>query len=412
MMMKRRVKITGLGPVTPAGVGRAAFASGINEAVSRVRAVTLFTPPSNAPAGGFIAAEVPELNLPEELRIAMKENSKRATRAATFGVFGAYLALQDAGLTFADLRRLNPVVVNGSSLMDVSMWRRTFEQVLQHGPKGAQITVITESPPIAIAGHIAGMIDGPCRTLSLQTACCSGLDAIAQGYEMVATGQAEIAVCCGSESPVTYQPLLELGRAGLSPLNAADPASMSRPFDLWRTTGVIGEGAAVVVLESADSPRRGYAWITGYAYAADYQTSGAHSGLSDCMVMALANANRDRSEVDFVNAWGPGHPATDRIEAQCLRELFGPRLAQIPVVSIKGAIGNPLGAAGAIQVASTALTLRDGTIPPTVNYEYPDPDCPLNLSPAVRRIRPNVALVNAHGLSGSNACIVMERCSP
>jgi len=409
--MKRRVKITGVGPVTPAGIGREAFAHGINESVSRVKAVSRFTPPENAPPGGFIAAEVPEFEFPDELVALVKESAKRATRTSSFGVLGAYLALADAGLTFADLRHRNPVVVNGSSLMDVTLWRKTFEQVLQHGPKGAQLTVITESPPIAVAGRIAMLVDGPCRTIALQTACCSGLDAIAQGYEMVASGQTDIAICCGTETAVTYQPLLELGRAGLSPLNAADPGSMSRPFDLWRVTGVIGEGAGVVVLEAEDSPRRGYAWVSGYAYAADGQrTNEPTSGLSACMRMALANAKRDRSEVDFVNAWGPGHPATDRVEAQCLEELFGARLANIPVASIKGAIGNPLGAAGAIQVVSTALTLRDGIIPPTVNYQFPDPDCPLNLSASPRRIRPTVALVNAHGLSGSNASLVMERC--
>lgn len=401
--MRRRVKITGIGPVTPAGIGRENFFRGINEPISRVRRVQKLEE-----KGDFIAAEVPDFKLTDWFPVgAMESNFKRLPRHTQFALAGAALALKDAGLSHEQLRGKNPVILNGSSLMDVELFYKTFHGVATKGPRYANPTVVFEAPPISVAGHIADWLDVPARIIALQTACCSGIDAIGHGYEMIASGQAEVAICCGTEAPVLYQPMLELGLTKLSPQNSNDPAMMCRPFDMWRSTGVIGEGAAVIVLEAESSERLGYAWITGYAYAND-TTEISGSGLIESMRMALANARCSPGSVDFVNAWGPGHEHIDRVEAQCLAEMFGSRLPEIATVSLKGAIGNPLGAAGAIQVASTALSFRTGIVPPTVNWETPDPDCALNLSNRPRHIQPHVALVNAHGLSGSNAAVVLE----
>lgn len=398
--MRRRVKITGIGPVTPAGIGREAFFHGINEPVSRVRRVTKLQD-----KGDFIAAEVPDFKLTQWMQTDI--NYKRLPRHTQFALAGVALAMEDAGLKPADLRGRNPVILNGSSLMDIELFYKTFHGVATKGPRYANPSVVFEAPPISVPGHIADWLDVPSRIIALQTACCSGIDAIGHGADMIASGQADIAICSGTEAPVLYQPMLELGMTRLSPSNINDPAVMCRPFDLWRSTGVIGEGAAVVILESESSPRPAYAWVSGYAYAND-TTEVSGSGLMETMRMALANARRTPDEVDFINAWGPGHEHIDRVEAQCLARMFGARLPEIAAVSLKGAIGNPLGAAGAIQAASVALTFRSGIVPPTVNWTTPDPDCPLNLSGVARHLQPRVAIVNAHGLSGSNATLVME----
>lgn len=401
--MRRRVKITGIGPVTPAGIGRENFFRGINEPISRVRRVTRLEE-----KGEFIAAEVPDFRLTDWFPVQdLDANYKRLPRHTQFALAGTALAMQDAQLTATQLRGRNPVILNGSSLMDSELVVKTIAGVATKGPRYANPAVIFEAPPISIAGRIANWIDVPARIVALQTACCSGIDAIGHGAEMIATGQTEIAICCGTEAPVLYQPMLELGMTKLSPQNANSPGVMCRPFDLWRSTGVIGEGAAIVVLEAETSPRPAYAWLTGYAYAND-TTEVSGSGLIESMRMALANARRNPMDVDFINAWGPGHEHIDRVEAQCLAEVFGARLPEIACTSLKGAIGNPLGAAGAIQTASVALTLQTGLIPPTVNWETPDPDCPLNLSGQPRHLQPHVAVVNAHGLSGSNASLVLE----
>jgi 3-oxoacyl-[acyl-carrier-protein] synthase II len=398
--MRRRVKITGIGPVTPAGIGRESFFQGINEPVSRVREITRF----DSRGGAFVAAEIPDFKLGEWVTDAGK--TKRIPRQTQFAIAATVLALEDAGLTQEELAGSNPIVVNGSSLMDPELTYRTIAGVATKGPRHAVLAVIYDAAPSATAGAIAKVLNTKCRTLALQSACCSGLDSIGHGAEMIASGQAGIAVCCGTEAPVFNHPMLELGLAKLSPRNARKPSEMGRPFDLWRNTGVIGEGACVLILEGEDSPRPAYAWVAGYAYGND-DVGSSGNGLTETMKMALANARIRPDAVDLINAWGPGHPEIDAVEAHCLQKFFGDRLERIPAVSLKGAIGNPLGAAGSIQVASAALSLQTGRIPPTVNWETPDPDCPLNLSARARDIGCSVALVNAHGLGGTNASMVL-----
>jgi 3-oxoacyl-(acyl-carrier-protein) synthase len=364
--MRRRVKITGIGPVTPAGIGRASFFHGINEPLSRTREVTRFDPRG----GPFVAAEIPDFHLGEW--VADVGNPKRIPRQTQFAIAGAVLALADAGISLEALHGADPVVVNGSSLPDPDLTYRTIAGVATKGPRYAIPAAIYDAAPSAIASAIAKVLNTKCRTIALQSACCAGLDAIGHGAEMIASGQADIAFCSGTEAPVFNQPMLELGLSRLSPRNARKPSEMGRPFDLWRNTGVIGEGACVIILECEDSPRPGYAWVGGYAYGND-DTGFAGNGLTATMRMALANAQCHAASVDLINAWGPGHKEIDAVEADCLCRFFGENLRNIPAVSLKGAIGNPLGAAGSIQVASAALSLQTGRVPPTVNWETPDP---------------------------------------
>jgi len=400
--MRRRVKITGLGPVTPAGVGRENFFVGINEPVSRVREITRFDPRS----GPFIGAEIADFKLSEWF--PESGNPKRIPRQTQFAIAGVILALADAGISIDDLKGADPVVVNGSALQDPEITHRTYTGVALKGPRYAVPAAIYDAGPASITSAVTKLLKTKCRTIALHSACCAGLDSIGHGTEMIATGQAEIAFCCGTEAPLFNQPMLELTSAKLSPRNARKPMEMGRPFDLWRNTGVIGEGACVVILEAESSPRNAYAWVGGYAYGND-EDGNSGNGLSSTMKMALANSQCSASDIDFINAWGPGHKEIDAEEAECLCRLFGERLRTIPAVLLKGAIGNPLAAAGSIQVASASLSLQTGRIPPTVNWETPDPECPLNLSPTPRDVGCSAALVNAHGLCGTNASMVLFR---
>ena len=398
--MRRRVKITGLGPVTPAGIGRDAFFAGINEPVSRAVKVL-----GNDGAGGpYIAAEVREFNLREWIQET--RNPKRIPRQTQFALVGTALALADAGITHAELKGLFPVVVNGSAFPDPEILGRAYSAVAAKGPRYAVTAAVYDAGPSAISNEIAMFLGTQCRTIAMNSACCAGMDTIGHGAEMIASGQAEIAFCCGTEAPVYNHPMLELTTAKLSPRNSRAPTEMGRPFDLWRNTGIIGEGACMLILEGEDSPRRAHAWIGGYAYAND-DDGPPGNGLALSMRMALANANRAPEAIDFINAWGPGHTEIDRVEADCLCRLFGERIGSIPAVSLKGAIGNPLAAAGSIQTCSAALSLQTGRIPPTVNWETPDPECPLNLSVTYRDVGCSVVLVNSHGLCGTNASLIL-----
>jgi 3-oxoacyl-(acyl-carrier-protein) synthase len=400
--MRRRVKITGIGPVTPAGIGREEFFRGINEPVSRVRAITRFDPA----AGSFVGAELLDFDL---RRYAPEENPRRLSRHTQLGLVAAMLALEDAGLANTDLGALKPAIVTGTSIMDVDKIGKGIETVIKKGTRYSQAaSIIYETSTVNIAAKIAQRLQVPTRMLTVQTSCCSGLDAIGQAMELVASGQTDLALAGGSECPLVFYPMLGFNASELSPTSDDMPEKACRPFDLWRSTGALGEGAAIFVLEPEDSPRKPLAWIAGHGFANDPDGT-AGSGLHEAILYALANASRRPDEVEYINAWGPGHRRIDPTEATALRRMFGARLAEIPVSSIKGAIGTPLGASGPIQLASTVLSLEHGVLPPTVNWETPDPDCVLNLANHSRRMAVKVAVIDAHGLSGSNSALVVER---
>lgn len=216
-------------------------------------------------------------------------------------------------------------------------------------------------------------------------------------------------ICGGTEAPLHRCPLLELRATGLTPMTDEMPERLARPFDLWRTTGVVSEGASMFLIEPENSPRRGYSYITGYAFAND-KPGDLCGGMATAGKQAIADARLRTDQIDVINAWGPGHKLIDQMEAQAMKDLFQNHLANIPAVSIKGSVGSPLGSAPAMQVAAAALGHRFGMIPPTVNWDYADPACPLNLSNQPRSIGHAVTLVNAHGLAGVNSSLILERC--
>lgn len=398
-MNRRRVKITGLGFVTPAGVGKPEFKAGIQEVKSRVGVVNRF--PSNA--GPFVAAEVQDFDI---RKYYSQPNFQRLPRHTQFALAAAKFALLDSKVAIGDLQKLAPLVITGTSLMDSEVINRTIENTSQKGPRHALSRVVFQAPVSAVAATIAQTI-GSANTLTLQSACCSGLDAIGHAADAVATGMTDFALCGGAEAPIFYHPMLELKMAGLSPETSDQPSQLSRPFDLWRTTGVIGEGACILVLEPESSPRSGYAFIDGYAYASD-ASGDVVGGLLFAIQHALANARARPFDVDHISAWGPGHREIDAAEAEIITQAFGSYASEISVVSIKGSIGNPFAAAGAIQVGCTALGMRENFIPPTVNWQYPDPACRLNLSSKIRYVGAHAALINSHGLSGTNSAIVLR----
>jgi 3-oxoacyl-(acyl-carrier-protein) synthase len=399
--MRRRVKITGIGPVTPAGIGREAFFKGINEPVSRVRALPNIT----TDTGPIIGADIPDFRFQD---YAPDKNPRRHSRHTQLGLAAAVLAMRDANLTPEMVHGLNRVVVTGTSLMDFERIHREINTVSQKGSRFALASNLYESSLVNVPGKIAEMLGPDTRMFSMQSSCCSGLDAIGQAADLIADGQADLAIAGGTESPLSFHPMVEFIVAGLSPTSSEAPGQTCKPFDLWRSTGVIGEGAAMLILEPEESPRPAYAWITGYGYANDGEGLAA-SGIKQAARLALANARRRPEQVDFISAWGPGHRIIDEVEAVSLKEVFEQNLAEIPVASIKGAIGTALAAAGAIQVASTALGMARRILPPTVNWSSPDPACSLNLAAVPRYMEAKIALVDSHGMSGSNAVVVVEK---
>lgn len=401
-MRRRRVKITGIGPVTPAGIGRTAFWTGMQQSCSRAVAISRF----REEAGSFVAAEVSDFHFENYVNGG---SAKRTPRHTQFAIASSLLALKDAGLDQRDLVRKKVAVYVGAALMDFGTINKSVEIILRRGPVNGLPTSISSGATSAIAGAICDLIG--CNKISgmtFQSACCSGLDAIGHAFQSIRSGEFDIAICGGTEAPIYFHPMLELKMAGLAPGNAERPQAQCRPFDLWRTTGVIGEGSCMFILEPDSSPRPALAYIEGYAFSAD-QNNQLCSGLNAAIRLTLADSNTSYRNIESISAWGPGHRELDKAEAEALVDIFANTLTSIPISSIKGAIGNPLGAAGAMQVAAAALGIHHGQITPTVNWEHPDPDCDLRLSSAIRDISHKNSLINSHGISGSNACLLISR---
>ncbi len=403
-MKRRRVKITGIGPVTPAGIGREEFWKGILEPVSRVREVS---PLLCGKFGPFVAAHIHNFNIRDYVDSSrLPKGSSRQTQLA---VAAAVLALRDAAISIENLCSTSCAIFNGSALMDFGGIIASTDAFNAHGKRGLKPrhlgTTSTSSTPKAICDTLGFSA----KTMSVQSECCGGIDTIGYASRMVADGEIEIALCGGTEAPLVRSPLLEMQAVDLTPSSAEMAERMDRPFDLWRTTGVVSEGACYFVIEPEESPRRGYSFITGYANANDVPGD-LCGGLSAAIRMALADARMRPDQIECINAWGPGHKTIDSAECTALKNVFESLLDEIPVVSIKGAIGTPLAAAPAIQVAAAVLGQLNGLIPPTVNWEYPDPACPLRLSNQALAISHSSTLIDSHGLGGLNAALIVTRC--
>jgi 3-oxoacyl-(acyl-carrier-protein) synthase len=402
-MKRRRVKITGIGPVTPAGIGREEFWKGILEPVSRVRPYTKL----GEEFGPFVAAHIDRFNIAKH--VDQSRVPKGAARHTLFAIAGSLLALEDAQISRQEILAAECAIVTGSSIMDFGGIGSTIKSVGERGPRGAQQRTIFTAGIGSVPSGISEVLGTNARCTAVTNQCCSGMDAMGVAARMIALGEVDIALCGGTEAPLHRFPLVELRAAELTPSTTERCERIARPFDLWRTTGVVSEGACMFVLEAESSPRPGYSFIESYTTAND-ETDDLCGGLAAAAAMAIAEARLRASDIDSINAWGPGHTRVDYGEACAMRRLFGEHMREISAVSIKGSIGTPLGAAPAIQIAAAALGQRHGCLPPTVNWEFPDPECPFNLSNRSRVVGQKYTLVNAHGLGAVNSTMVLSRC--
>jgi 3-oxoacyl-[acyl-carrier-protein] synthase II len=233
---------------------------------------------------------------------------------------------------------------------------------------------------------------------------------------MIRNGDADIAIAGGTDAPLTRHTFAAFIATGLSSCRNGDPERASRPFDSERDSGVISEGAGMFVLENLErAEARGatpYLEISGYATERDRHPHEPGSGFSGAMRLALANANRTIADVDYISAYGPGHPVLDAAEVRYIKEVFRDRAYAIPISSIKGVTGNPLAAGGPLQIAACALSIRDQIIAPTANLQNPDPACDLDFVPLrSRRINLDHALINVRGIGGSASTMIVNRVS-
>jgi len=414
MSMRNKVVITGLGIVAPNGIGQTDFWNSLLAGRSAIDHITLFDASQHS---SRIAGEVK--NFDPKLHLGGTEvNARRLARHSQFALAATLMALNDAGLTEQDVRPNSALpLVLGVSTSAFDVIEDAMERMMEHGPNRVPTHVVHASNPHQAATLVSQYVPLITRALTISSACAAGVDAIGVAADMIRAGKVDVAVCGGTDACVTPLAFAVLAKAGLLSARNDDPEKASRPFDVDRDSGVISEGAGLVILENLDHARgRGakpYMEITGHSTRLDPDLSVPGSGFFDTMTEALANAGKRASDVDYISAHGPGHPVLDRVETDMIKRVFGKRAYAVPVSSIKGVIGNPLSAAGALQVISCCLAVRHGLIPPTANLDVPDPECDLDYVPRVaRRVRISCALVNSHGVGGGNTTLVLETVKP
>ncbi len=407
----QRVVVTGMGAMTPLGCSVAELWAGASSGRSGIGRIAQFNPEGYPTQ---IAGEVSDF---DPKRYMDAKDARRMSRASQFAVAAAREALADAGLDAADLPEEAGVLLGtgNSSFPDLDAAARTM--VEKGGMRISPFAMAAVLPSMS-AGQIAIHLGLRGYNSTVSTACAAGTQAIGEAVEVLRRGHAEVVLTGGTEAPVC-----ELGLAGfcvmraLSTLNE-EPERASRPFDARRNGFVAGEGGAVLVLETLARARargaRLYAEILGLGSSSDAFHVTAPppdaGGATRAMRWALKNAGVTAEQIDYINAHGTATPHNDASETVAVKNVFGERAHQIPISSTKSMIGHCLGAAGAIEAVVTICALREGLIPPTINYEEPDPRCDLDYVPNVARRAPiRVAMSNSFGFGGQNASLVIAR---
>jgi 3-oxoacyl-[acyl-carrier-protein] synthase II len=401
--------MTGIGVIAPNGIGIEKFWQSILAGRSGIGPITLF---DASDLKSRIAGEVKEFNPLEFIEPELKP--RRMARHTQFAYAATMMAFRDAGLEINESNFPTPTpVVVGVSTSALDVIENVFRVSDSRGIDAIAPTSLGASKPQAAANVIADRIGSGAHAATVSSACPSGLDAVAIATNMIRTGEAELAIAGGADAPITRHGMASFIATGLSSFRNGDPEKASRPFDLERDSGVISEGAGMFVLENLERAQargaRIYLEITGYATQRDRAVDEPASGLRDAMRLALANAGRMTEDVDYISAYGPGHPVLDLAEVRYIKQVFGERAYSIPISSIKGVTGNPLAAGGPLQLAACALSLRDQMLAPTTNCEFADPACDLDFVPkGPRKAKINCILMNVRGLGGSASSLVVD----
>jgi len=412
-MSERRVVITGIGVITPLGCDVDVFWRHLLDGKSGIGPITRFdTTDFDCKIGGEARDFAPEKFMP------VKE-VRRADRFTQFAVGASKMAVADAGLDLNIQDRNRIGVLIGSGIGGMETIENQARALFEKGPGRVSPFMIPMLIVNMASGYVSMLLGVKGPNLSVVSACATATHALGEAARAILHNDADVMIAGGTEAAVTA-----LGYAGFCSMRAMstrnhEPQRASRPFDRDRDGFVMGEGAGICVLESLEHARkrhaRIYAEIAGYGITGDAYHMSAPApdgeGAARAMVMALRHAEVNPSEIDYINAHGTSTPVGDRCETLAIKTVFGEYAKKVAVSSTKSMTGHLLGAAGAVETAICALAIRDGVVPPTINYETPDPDCDLDYVPNQARERNvRVCVNNSLGFGGHNATLVVKKC--
>jgi len=410
--MRRRVVVTGIGLVSPLGVGTAATWAGVVAGRSGIRPITAFDASRHSTR---FAGEVPGF---DPLLWIDRKDVKRCARFVQFAIAATEMAMEQSGLRIDAANAPRVGVVIGSGIGGFEVIEREHRTLLERGPDRVSPFFILSSIINLAAGHVSVRLGAKGPNSAVATACTTGAHAIGDAFRLIQGGYADAMVCGGAEASIT-----PLGIAGFAAMRALsqrndDPAHASRPWDNGRDGFVVGEGAGILVLEEiGQANARGahvLAELVGYGMSADahHLTSPPEDGdgVKRVMRAALDDAAVGESAIQYLNAHATSTPLGDLAEARAIEHVFGAGSSRLAVSSTKSMTGHLLGGAGALEAGLTVLAMLEKTAPPTINLDEPDPGVCLDLVPhQARRIEVEYAMTNSFGFGGTNASLIFKR---
>ncbi len=399
--MNERVVITGIGVVSSVGIGRQQYWDSLLNGRSGTGPVcSIDTSRHFTHHGGEVRDFRPQEFIPE----GEIEMFSRATQLA---LAASGLAVADAGLSVEDLSRASVGTCVGTTTGSIHIIEAINDLLVKNEkvPEYLIRQLPTHTTPAAIARAFG--LTG--NIFMVSTACAAGNYAVGHGYDLIRLGRVGMALCGGSDA------FSRISFTGFNQFKAVAPEKC-QPFDRNRKGMMVAEGAGILLIESLDHAlERGapiHAEVLGYGLSCDakHMTSPSVEGISQCMVKAMEEARIGREDVDYISAHGTGTPNNDRAECAAIKEVFGARYKDIPVSSIKSMLGHAMGAASALEAIACALAVKNDTLPPTMNFETPDPECDIDCVPnKARHHSTTIALNNSYAFGGNNACLVIKK---
>lgn len=411
-MDHRRVVITGIGVIAPNGIGTEGFWDSLIHGRSGIKKITHFDATSYPCQ---IAGEVRDFN---PLDFMNPKTARRMDRFAQFSVAGTRMAIDDARIEISEESSERIGISFGSALGGIPCAETQHGIFLEKGLNRVDPLIAIKIFSGASTSHISIEFGIKGHSNTIGGACAAGTDSVGYGYYAIKNNLADIMITGGAEAPIVPLTFGAFCLIGALSTRTGDPTRASRPFDKERDGFVMAEGVGVLILEDLERAlKRGasiYAEILGYGTTNDAYhmvqplPTGEQAGKA--VQIALRQAKVDPSEIDYINAHGTSTPLNDKIETQVVKEIFGEHAYRIPISSTKSMIGHALGAAGAIELIASVLSIKDQFIPPTINYEFPDPECDLDYVPNIgRKAVINAVLKNSYGFGGKNSAIVIKK---
>lgn len=410
-MNKRRVVVTGIGAVTPVGKDAESSWNNIKAGVSGVGPLTRVNA-DDFPAK--VAAEITDFDPTEFMD---RKDARKMDRFTQFAVAASIMAVKDAGLDINESNSDRIGVWIGSGIGGMETFENQYQNFLNKGYRRVSPFFVPMLIPDMAAGQVSITLGARGFNSCTVTACATGTNSIGDAFKVIQRGDAIAMVTGGAEAPIT-----NMSVAGFCANTALstnpDPKTASRPFDANRNGFVIGEGSGILVLEDLEHAlargARIYAEIVGYGSTGDaYHITApapAGEGGARAMRMAIEDGNLSPQDIDYINAHGTSTDYNDKFETAAIKEVFGEHAKEVAISSTKSMTGHLLGAAGGIEAIFSVLAINEGIIPPTINYETPDPDCDLDYVPnEARKQDVSVAMSNSLGFGGHNATIVFKK---